>query len=193
MGRCHRPFRPAPALLNSGNLRLRRAAYAALTNADHTAAFESILGRINDQDLLDWPELTHSVHPTLGDLERVRPFLRGGARERQRAASVFAIFGSAADIRRLASDPSYDVRNAVGQYVGANRDLLRFRFPDAPRTYDDFESIVSAAQRKRRDLERELSSTTAKLRAWRVRQILRWRGNSFDTSFRQLLQPGLKL
>jgi hypothetical protein len=119
--------------------------------------------------------------------------MRGGARQRERAASVFAILGNAEDIRKLASDPSSDVRHAVGQYIGANRDLLQFTVRGTPRTYDDFDSIVSTAQKKRRDLERELNSVPARLRAWRIRQILTWRGNSFDTSFRQVLQPGRKL
>ena len=191
--RSRRPFQPASVLLNSGNLQLRRAAYSALAAGDRGAAFESIRARINDQDLLDWPELVFSVHPARADLDRVRPFLRGGARERERAASVFAIFGSEDDIRRLSADPSYDVRHAVGQYIGANQGLLQFKVSGAPATYNDFDSIVSIAQKKRRNLQRELNAIPPSFRAWRIRQILTWRGNSFDTSFRQVLQPGLKL
>lgn len=186
-------FQPASELLNSGNLQLRRAAYAAFAVVDHGAAFESIRARINDQDLLDWPELVFSVHPTEADLDRIRPHLRGGARERERAASVFAIFGSGDDIRRLATDASYDVRHAVEQYIGANQVLLQLKVTGAKEPYDDFDSIVSTAQKKGRDLKRELDAIPASLRAWRIRQILTWRGNSFDTSFRQVLQPGLKL
>jgi hypothetical protein len=193
LNRNQRPFQPASALLNSGNLQLRRAAYAAFASVAHGAAFESVRARINDQDLLDWPELVFSVRPTEADLDRIRPYLRGGARERERAASIFAIFGSADDIRRLAADPSNDVRHAVGQYIGANRGLFQIKASEAPETYNDFDSIVSTAQKKRRDLERELNAIPASLRAWRILQILAWRGNSFDTCFRQVLQPGLKL
>lgn len=193
MSRNHRRFRPSPAMLNSSNLQLRRAAYAALAAVDHSAAFESILARINDGELADWPELTYSVHPALADLERIRPLLRGGARERERAAAVLAIFGTPEEIHRLTSDPAHDVRHAVGQYIGANRDLLAFQASETPEAYNDFHSVVLAAQKKRRDLERELNSTSPRLRAWRIRQILRWRGHSFDTSFRQVLQPGLQL
>lgn len=193
LDRSRRPIRPDTTLLNSRNLQLRRAAYAALAVVDHGAAFESIRARINDQDLLDWPELVFAVHPTLTDLDRVRPFLQGGAREKERAASVFAIFGSMEDIRALTADPVYDVRHAVEQYIGANQELLQFKVSGAHETYNDFNSIVSTAQKKRRDLERELGTIPANLRVWRIQQILTWRGNSFDTSFRQVLQPGLKL
>lgn len=187
------PFRPAQAQLNSGNLELRRAAYAALAEIDHTVAFESLRSRINDQDLLDWPELTFAVHPTGANLETIRPFLLGGARERERAASIFAIFGNEEDIEKLTSDSSYDVRQAVEQYIGANRKLPQFHLKQKVRTFDDFDAIVSSAQRKRLNLQKELDSVPVSLRGWRIRQILTWRGNSFDTSFRQVLQPGLKL
>lgn len=186
-------FRSSNSLLNSGNLQLRRAAYAALAEVDHRAAFESIRARINDQDLVDWPELASSVQPTPGDLELLRPFLRGGEREKERAASIFAMLGSPEDVRTLTADPVYDVRHAVRQYVGGNRELLHFKVSGTQSAYNDFDAIVSTAQTKRRNLERELDAVPPGMQAWRVREILKSRGNSFDTSFRQVLEPGLKL
>ncbi len=191
--RSKRSFRPSNSLLNSGNLQLRRAAYAALAEVDHRAAFESIRSRINDQDLVDWPELAFSAHPTPGDLELLRPFLRGGAREKERAASIFAMLGSPEDLRALTADPVYDVRHAVRQYVGGNRELLHFKVSGTQSAYNDFDAIVSTAQTKRRNLERELDAVPPGMQVWRVREILKSRGNSFDTSFRQVLDPGLKL
>ena len=193
LNRHQRRLRPSDSLLSSGTLPLRRAAYAALARVDHAVAFQSIRARINDQDLEDWPELVFSVHPTQADIESLRSFLHGGSRERERASSVFAMFGDVEEIRKLAADPLYEVRHVLEQYIGANRSLFEFNASAAPRLYDDFDSIVSAAQKKRRDLERELRATPDPLRAWRIQQILTWRGQSFDTSFRQVLSPGLKL
>jgi hypothetical protein len=52
---------------------------------------------------------------------------------------------------------------------------------------------MKTAQDKRKGLEDELARVPEELRAWRIQQILEWRGNAFDTSFRQVLNSGLKL
>lgn len=123
----------------------------------------------------------------------LRSFLEGGSREKERAASVFATFGSLEDVHTLTAAPSYDVRHAVRQYAGGNKELLYFKVSGTHTPYNDFDMIVAAAQKKRRDLERELNAVPLRMRAWRGREILKCRDNSFDTSFRQVLEPGLKL
>lgn len=84
-------------------------------------------------------------------------------------------------------------RRAVAQYVSANPRLMRFRIPKDSQPYDDCRQIMKTAQDKRKGLEDELARVPEELRAWRIQQILEWRGNAFDTSFRQVLNSGLKL
>jgi hypothetical protein len=187
------PLKTSSQFINSEDLELRRLAYESLARVDHMAAFSSLRTRINDQGLIDWPDLVYSVSPSLADLNSLRPYLGGGALEKERAVAVLAMFGSEDDIHQLATDPLYQDRRAIAQYVAANPRLMLFRIPDTSQPYDEYQQIVKTAQEKRKSLEGELGRVPDELRGWRIRQILEWRGNAFDTSFRQVLNPGLKL
>lgn len=187
------PIHPSPEMLTSGNLVLRRASYKSLALLDHEKAFESLRGRINDQDLVDWPDLMYVVSPNAKQLDELHSFLKGGALEKQRCAAVFAEFGTEADIHTLARDPAYDVRQSVAHYISANRRLGEFHAIVPTNEYDDFATIVSAAYKKRLEIEREISAVPEGLRNWRTNEILVSRQNAFDTSFRQVLDPGMKL
>ena len=187
------PVHPSPEMLTSGNLPLRRASYQSLALLDHEKAFESLRGRVNDQDLVDWPDLMYVVSPNAMQLDELHPFLKGGALEKQRCAAVFAEFGTEADIHMLARDPAYDVRQSVAHYISANRRLGEFHPIASTNEYDDFATIVSVAYKKRFEIEREITAVPDGLRNWRTNEILGSRQNAFDTSFRQVLDPGMKL
>ncbi|MCC8935607.1 caspase family protein [Bradyrhizobium sp. Arg68] len=193
------PLVPSSDMLASSSLELRYAAYECLSRLRPDRTAGSLMARINDADLVDWPELISLVPPKSLDLSEVRRLSQTGVLAKQRAAAALVMYGEPQDLAALSDHADLDTQRALRDYLAARTDLEAIA--TATKTTAAVSStwtpslaqLISIATAEQRRLKEELAQTPETLRIWRATQILAARKNAFDAGFQRVMSPGAKI
>lgn len=197
----HHPLLPTSEMLTSSSLELRYAAYESLSRLRPDRAATSLMARINDADLIDWPELISLVAQKSLDLSEVRRLAQTGVLAKQRAVAALVMDGELRDLVTLSNYADLETRRALGDYLAARTDLDTIATATATRSgaaasnkwTTSLPQLVATAATEQKRLKEELAQTPETLRIWRAKQILLARKNAFDAGFQRVISPGARI
>jgi hypothetical protein len=157
------------------------------------------VARINDADLIDWPELISLVPAESLNLSEVRRLSLAGAPAKQRAVAALVIYGESQDLLALSERADLDTQRALSDYLAAHRNLeavatvTRLTAATSNEWRTSLTRLISIATAEQKRLKQELTQTPETLLIWRAKQILAARKNAFDAGFQRVLSLGARI
>jgi hypothetical protein len=159
------------------------------------------MARINDADLIDWPELISLVPCERLDLSEVRRLSETGVLAKQRASAALVMCGDLQDLVALSDHADLETRRALSDYLAVRTDLKTITTVTATRSSAPASSewtmslprLLAPATAEQKRLKEELAQTPETLRIWRAKQILLARKNAFDAGFQRVMSPGARI